>query len=101
MPGDNENVRNLSHHGVKAAQGFAARTMHDPNCVPCPEMPDGITGAPMNADPHGAGFKMPVGATPSAARPKDQPREMSPPHTMGPHDHLHPMPHQLTPRHTR
>jgi hypothetical protein len=33
------------------------------------EMGPGILGAPLNVDPHGGGFKMPVGVAPSAARP--------------------------------
>jgi hypothetical protein len=96
MPWEPEhNRRSLSPHGLKEATGHAAPGVHDINSVGCPPMPDGITGAPMNADPHRAGFKMPVGATPSAARPKDEPREMKPPHTMGPHDYLHSAPHEL------
>jgi hypothetical protein len=98
MPGDNENLRNISHHGTKAMQGHGARAMHDAHSVPCFEMPPGILGAPLNPDPHGAGFKMPLHIAPSAARPKDEPREMKPPHTEGPHDRVHPMPHQLKAR---
>jgi hypothetical protein len=96
MPWEEErNIRSLSPHGLKAAAGHGARAMHDPNSVGCAGMPDGITGAPMRPDPHGGGFKMPVGDVPSAARPKDEPREMHPPHRPGPHDHLHPSPHEL------
>jgi hypothetical protein len=98
MPGDNENHRNISHHGIKTSQGFAAHV----DASAGSHMPEGLCSMmPFDADPHRAGFKMPVGATPSAARPKDEPREMAGPHNQGPHDHLHPMPHQLTPRHTR
>ena len=56
------------HHPHAIDKGIM-RGLHDVNCVPCPEMPPGITGAPLNADPHGGGFKMPVGNMPSAARP--------------------------------
>jgi hypothetical protein len=103
MPWEPEhNRRSLSPHGLKAAEGHAAPGgMHDSHSVGCAPMPDGITGAPMNADPHRAGFKMPVHIAPSAARPKDEPREMAGPHSVGPHDHLHSMPHQLSSRHTR
>jgi hypothetical protein len=97
MPWEEErNIRSLSPHGRKEMQGHGARAMHDAtNSVGCPEMPDGITGAPMRPDPHGSGFKMPVHATPSAARPKNEPAQTTVPHTMGPHDHLHPAPHEL------
>jgi hypothetical protein len=57
------------HHGDRIDKGIQ-RGLHDVNCVPCPEMSGGLTSmAPLNADPHGGGFKMPVGAAPSAARP--------------------------------
>jgi hypothetical protein len=96
------NRRSLSPHGLKSAQGHGAPALHDAtNSVGCPPMPEGITGAPLNPDPHRAGFKMPVSNMPSAARPKDEPREMAGPHNQGPHDHLHPIPRDLTPRHTR
>jgi hypothetical protein len=90
------NTKSLSPHGLKEAEGHGARGVHDAtNSVLCPSMPSGILGAPLNADPHGGGFKMPVHATPSAARPKDEPQQTTVPHNQGPHDHLHPMPHQL------
>src|SRR5215472_14477828 len=40
------------------------------------EMGPGILGAPLNPDPHGRGFKMPIGDAPSAARPA---HDMGPP----------------------
>ena len=86
MPWEPErNIRSLSPHGIKEAEGHAARGVHDVNSVPCPEMPPGITGAPFNPDPHARGFKRPVGDAPSAARPRDEPREMRPPHDPAPH----------------
>ena len=64
------NRRNLSHHGNKAASGFAARGMHDPNSVPCNEMPAPLRAdAPMSMTPHDAGFRQPVKIAPSSARP--------------------------------
>jgi hypothetical protein len=95
MPGDDENHRNISHHGIKTSQGHGARGMHDLHSVGCAEMPDGILGAPLNADPHRAGFKMPVHIAPETRRPVGEPREMAGPHNQGPHDHLHPAPHEL------
>ena len=57
------------HHLHKIDKGIM-RGVHDAtNSVACPPMPLGITGAPLNPDPHGGGFKMPVGNMPSAARP--------------------------------
>ena len=85
MPADNENNRNLSHHGLKAAQGHAQRGMHDIRSVGCPPMPDGILGAPLNADPHGRGDRASPYASPSSHRPRDVPREMRPPHMAEPH----------------
>jgi hypothetical protein len=77
MPWEPEhNRRSLSPHGLKAAEGHAAPGVHDMNSVPCPEMPPGITGAPLNADPHARGFTMPVHIAPSAARPRN---DMGPP----------------------
>jgi hypothetical protein len=76
MPGDNENHRNISHHGIKAAQGFAARV----SCVAGHEMPDGI----LSMTPLGAGRSSPY-APASARPPRGEPREMRPPHTPSPH----------------
>jgi hypothetical protein len=69
MPGENEN-RNISHHGLKEASGFAARSLHDPNCVPAPPMPPPLRGdAPTSMAPHDAGGRRPVNIAPSSARP--------------------------------
>src|SRR5215831_11627853 len=66
---ENENNKHFPY-GRKRAENFAAPgQVHDLNNVGCPNMPDGILGAPLNADPHGRGFKMPIGDAPSAARP--------------------------------
>src|SRR5262249_58738945 len=46
----------LSPHDRKAAEGYGARTVHDPNSVPGSECPPGILSArPLNPDPHGGG----------------------------------------------
>ena len=78
MPWEGEhNTRSLSPHGLKKAEGHAAPGgVHDINAVGCPEMPNGILGAPISVDPHGRGFKMPIGEAPSAARPAN---DMGPP----------------------
>jgi hypothetical protein len=49
------------------------------------EMGPGILGAPLNADPHGRGFKSPIGDAPSSRRPVGEPTEMKPPHDPDPH----------------
>jgi hypothetical protein len=86
MPWQPERNKNsLSPHHLKASENFASRGVHDLNSVGCPPMPDGILGAPLNADPHRAGPRMPVHVAPSAARPRDEPKEMRPPHTASPH----------------
>ena len=86
MPADNENNRNLSHHGIKAMQGHATRTKHDPHSVGGPECPPGILGArPLNSDPHARGDRASPYASPSSHRPRDEPREMRPPHMVSPH----------------
>ena len=85
MPVDNENHRNISHHGIKEMQGHAMRGLHDAHSVGCPEMPPGILGAPLNPDPHGAGPKTNPYAPESSRRPRDEPREMRPPHDPAPH----------------
>jgi hypothetical protein len=93
MPWQEERNRNsLSPHGIKEAQGHAARGVHDVNHVSTSEMPPGI----LSMTPLGAGKSSPYAPT-SAARPKDEPREMAAPHTVGPHDHLHPDPRYLAP----
>jgi hypothetical protein len=43
MPWEPErNIRSLSPHGLKEAEGFAVRVLHDVNCVGCGPMPSGI-----------------------------------------------------------
>jgi hypothetical protein len=57
MPGENENQRNLSHHGIKEAQGFVRPVANSS----LSGMPPSIRGdAPMSVDPHGAGPKRPL-----------------------------------------
>jgi hypothetical protein len=91
MPGENENHRNISHHGIKAAQGHGMRGLHDPkNSVACPSLPDGILGAPLNSDPHGRGPKTNPYMPESSRRPRDEPAAKAVPHNVGPHDHLDP-----------
>jgi hypothetical protein len=85
MPTDNENHRNISHHGIKAMQGYGAPALHDPHSVGCPPMPDGILGAPLNPDPHGRGDRASPYASASSRVPRDAPREIRPPHTASPH----------------
>ena len=81
------------HHLHKVDKGIT-RGVHDLNSVGCPDMPGGITSmTPLNADPHGRGFKMPIGDVPSAARPAND---------MGPgllpaNGAINPDPHPLTP----
>ena len=59
------------HHRHAINKGIM-RGPHDPtNSVACPDMPGGLTGAPLNADPHGRGFKMPVHIAPETSRPRD------------------------------
>jgi hypothetical protein len=74
---ENENLKNYPY-GRKAAEGFAIRGMHDPNNhVSTREIEPGITGMmPMNADPHGRGFRAPVHVEPGAAR--TAPNDMGP-----------------------
>jgi hypothetical protein len=85
MPVDNENHRNISHHGIKEMQGHGARGLHDPHSVGCPPMPDGILGAPLNPDPHGRGPKTNPYMPESSRRPRDEPTAMRTPHTASPH----------------
>jgi hypothetical protein len=73
------------HHLHKIDKGIM-RGVHDAtNSLGCPDMPNGITGAPMNPDPHSRGFKMPVHIQPETRRPRDEPTEMRPPHDPAPH----------------
>jgi hypothetical protein len=87
MPWEPERNRySLSPHHLKAAEGFATRSVHDINSVPCPDMPPGLTSmVPLNANPHGAGPQMNFQNTPSAARPVGEPTEIRPPHNPAPH----------------
>jgi len=81
MPWEEErNIRSLSPHGLKESSGHAARGVHDINSVGCPEMGPGL----LSMTPIGAGRSSPY-APLSAARPKGEPREMTPPHDPAPH----------------
>jgi len=78
------------HHLHKVDKGIQhidhpARSHND---IPEP----GICGAPLNADPHGGGFKMPVGVVPNAARPAN---DMGPP--VHPGGAINPDPHPYNP----
>jgi hypothetical protein len=91
MPWQEERNRNsLSPHGRKEMEGHAARGVHDVNQVACPEMPPGL----LSMQPLGAGKTSPY-MPESSRRPVGEPREMTPPHNPGPHDHLHSDPRQL------
>jgi hypothetical protein len=91
MPWEREhNIRSLSPHGLKAAEGHAAPGVHDVHSVACPEMGPGL----LSMVPLGAGRSSPY-APVSAARPKGEPTAMTPPHARGPHDYLHSDPRQL------
>jgi hypothetical protein len=95
MPWEPErNIRSLSPHGIKEAEGHAARGVHDINQVGCPPMPAGILGAPLNAMPNDRGEpgRGPVKFEPSARAPN----EMGPGllRANGP---LDPNPHPYTP----
>ena len=73
------------HHRHVIDKGIV-RGPHDAtNSVGCPDMPNGITGAPLNPDPHGRGPKTNPYAPESSRRPRDEPREMRPPHDPAPH----------------
>lgn len=86
MPWEPErNIRSLSPHGLKEAEGHAMRGLHDVNRVPCPEMPPGILGAPLSVDPHGAGPKSNPYVPASSRRPVGEPAAMTPPHNPNPH----------------
>jgi hypothetical protein len=72
MPWERErNIRSLSPHGLKAAEGHAAPGgVHDINSVPCPEMGPGL----LSMTPIGAGKSspyMPASARPSVGKPRD------------------------------
>jgi hypothetical protein len=76
------NIRSLSPHGLKAAEGFAAPgALHDTNCVGCGPMPDGILGP----TPLGATKSSPYMPLASARPPRGDPASMRTPHTASPH----------------
>jgi hypothetical protein len=66
---ENRNIRSLSPHGLKAAEGHAVRSMHDPRCVVGDPMPPGLL-SPMK--PLGATRSSPYMPRPSAAGEKPQ-----------------------------
>jgi hypothetical protein len=81
---ENRNMRSLSPHGLKEAQGFAARGVHDLHHVECREPPPGIlpsNSTPLGGDPRRASPY----ASESSHRPVGEPREMRPPHRASPH----------------
>jgi hypothetical protein len=81
MPWEPEhNRRSLSPHGLKEAQGHAARGMHDQHSVGCAEMPPGL----LSMTPLGAGKSSPY-APESSRRPVGEPTAMTPPHDPNPH----------------
>ena len=82
MPGENENHRNISHHGIKQSQGYGAHV----DVSGGNEMArGGVCGSPINADPHQGGPRsnvyMPRDRTPV----RGDPASMTPPHTAQPH----------------
>jgi hypothetical protein len=63
MPWEPErNIRSLSPHGIKEAEGHGARAMHDVSCVIGQEMPSGI----LSMTPLGAGVSSPYMPQPAA-----------------------------------
>jgi hypothetical protein len=68
----------LGHHHPDTIDKGIQRGLHDINRVPCPEMPPGLTGAPMRPDPHGAGPRAPVHVTPGRAMPEHRPPGLLP-----------------------
>jgi hypothetical protein len=68
MPWEHErNIRSLSPHGLKEAEGHAMPAIHDPNCVPGPEMPGGL----LSMQPLGATRSSPYMPAPAA---REKPR---------------------------
>jgi hypothetical protein len=65
---ENRNLRSLSPHGLKEAEGHVVRSMHDPNCVVGDPMPPGL----LSMTPLGAGVSSPYMPQP-AAREKPRP----------------------------
>jgi hypothetical protein len=63
MPWEPErNIRSLSPHGIKEAEGHAAPALHDRNCVGCDPMPPGI----LSMTPLGATTSSPYMPAPAA-----------------------------------
>ena len=87
MPWEQERNRfSLSPHGLKEAEGHAARGLHDTNSVPCNDMPAPLRGdAPISVDPHGRGPKANPYVPESSRRPVGEPAAMTPPHDPDPH----------------
>jgi hypothetical protein len=59
----NRNTRSLSPHGVKEAENFVTRSMHDPRCVVCSPMPPGL----LSMEPLGATKSSPYMPQPQTA----------------------------------
>ena len=69
MPWEPERNRNsLSPHGLKEAEGHAARGVHDLHSVDCPPMPPGL----LSMTPLGAGRSSPYMPTPAQPATKPQ-----------------------------
>jgi hypothetical protein len=69
MPWEPErNIRSLAPHGLKEAQGFAARGVHDINRVECLEPPPGI----LSMTPLGATKSSPYMPEPTAVGEKSR-----------------------------
>jgi hypothetical protein len=82
MPHENENHRNISHHGLKEASGFAQRVDSSAGT----EQPPGLLSmTPLNADPWGRGFKQPVKITPPSTPPRGDPAATTVRHDPSPH----------------
>ena len=62
------NIRSLSPHGLKEAEGHAAPALHDPHCVCCSPMPPGL----LSMTSLGAGVSSPYMPQPPAAREKQR-----------------------------
>ena len=78
MPWEPErNIRSLSPHGLKEAQGHAAHV----DASAGTEMPPGI----LSATPLGAGRSSPYMPAASARSPRGAPQSMTPPHRAQPH----------------
>jgi hypothetical protein len=81
MPWEPErNIKSLSPHGLKEAEGHAMRGVHDLNHVVCAPMPPGL----LSMTPLGAGRSSPY-MPESSRRPVGEPTAMKPPHDPAPH----------------